>query len=371
MKKYLKAVTNIVIAFIVLLFVFFLVPKLIWFFAPFFVGWIISVIASPMVRFFEEKLKIRRKAGSAFVIIIVIALVVFVLYLVGMKLTEEIVGLAEALPAIWVGLEAELAEIGEKLSVVYEKLPADARDSITDISGVIGDYFGSLMGNMGSPTIEAVGNVAKQLPNIVIAIIMALLSAYFFVADKENIYAWLRNHMPEEIQRKYGIIRKSLVKAVGGYFKAQLKIECWIYLLLVVGLSFLQVNYTLLIALGIAFLDLLPFFGTGTVMVPWAIIKVLSGDYKMAVWLLIIWGVGQLVRQIIQPKIVGDSVGMPPLPTLILLYLGYRVAGVIGMIVSVPIGLIVVTMYEEGVFDITRKSIKIIVDGINNFRKID
>ena len=99
------------------------------------------------------------------------------------------------------------------------------------------------------------------------------------------------------------------MKSVGGYFKAQLKIEVWMYLLLVVGLSVLRVDYVLLIALGIAFLDLLPFFGTGTVMVPWALIKIFSGDYKMAIGLLIIWGGGQLARQIIQPKIGGRAWG--------------------------------------------------------------
>lgn len=125
-----------------------------------------------------------------------------------------------------------------------------------------------------------------------------------------------------------------------------------------------------MIALGIAFLDLLPFFGTGTVMVPWAILKILSADYQMAIGLLIIWGVGQLARQLIQPKIVGDSIGVPPIPTLFLLFLGYKFGGVLGMIVAVPLGLIVYTMYEEGVFDTTKNSVMILVSGINCFRRL-
>ena len=83
-------------------------------------------------------------------------------------------------------------------------------------------------------------------------------------------------------------------------------------------------NYFALIALGIAFLDFLPFFGTGTVLIPWAIIRILTADYKIAIGLLIIWGGGQLARQLIQPKIVGDSMGVAPLPTLFLLFIGYR-----------------------------------------------
>ena len=187
----------------------------------------------------------------------------------------------------------------------------------------IGTYLGDIFGHFGTPTITAVGNFAKQLPSVLIAVIMSLLSAYFFVSDRSTINEWCRAHLPGSLQSRYRMIRKSLVKAVGGYLKSQLRIEIWMYLLLVIGLTILRVDYALLIALGIAFLDFLPFFGTGTVMVPWAVIKILSSDYKKAVGLLIIWGVGQLARQIIQPKIVGDSVGVPPLPTLFLLYIGY------------------------------------------------
>lgn len=106
-------------------------------------------------------------------------------------------------------------------------------------------------------------------------------------------------------------------------------------------------------------------------MVPWAVIKFLSSDYKMTIGLLIIWGGGQLLRQVIQPKIVGDSIGVPPIPTLFLLYIGYRVGGVIGMILAVPIGIILQNMNEEGLFDTTKNSVRILIAGMNNFRKLE
>lgn len=142
------------------------------------------------------------------------------------------------------------------------------------------------------------------------------------------------------------------------------------YLLLVIGFMVLKVRYALVIALGVAFLDLLPFFGTGTVLIPWTVIKLLDGNYRMAVGLLIIWAAGQLARQVIQPKIVGDSVGLAPIPTLVLLYVGYKLAGVVGMIIAVPIGIILLNMYEEGVFDTTINSLKILYAGVSNFRHL-
>jgi predicted PurR-regulated permease PerM len=209
-----------------------------------------------------------------------------------------------------------------------------------------------------------------SLPNIVISTIMSLLFAYFYVADKEYLPGLFEKIMPKSVLERWIMIKRGFAKALGGYFKAQLKIEVWMYLLLGIGFTILHVKYAFLIAILVAFLDLLPFFGTGTILLPWAVIKFLSADYKMVIGLLIIWGVGQLARQIIQPKIVGDSVGLAPMPTIILLFVGYRVAGVVGMILAVPIGIIVLNLYEEGVFDTTINSLKILYALISNFRKL-
>jgi len=371
MKKYCKALANITIALAVLLIIIFLVPRVLIFFAPFVAAWIIALIASPMVRFFEEKVKLKRKAGSAFVIITVIGLIVLMMYLLGARLVEEVIDLVNGMPDMWKSVEADFADISKNFSVFYNRLPVNIRSSILDVTQEMGTYIGDAFSKFSTPTINAVGNFAKQLPTVIIAVIMCLLASYFFVAERDMINNWFHKNMPMSIRSRFYMMKRSLVKAVGGYFKAQLKIEIWMYLLLVIGLSILQVEHTLLIALGIAALDFFPFFGTGTVMVPWAIIKILSADYKMAIGLLIIWGVGQLARQLIQPKIVGDSVGVPPIPTLFLLYIGYKLGGVIGMIVAVPIGLIVLTMYQEGVFNTTRDSVLILVAGINKFRRLD
>ena len=368
-RKYFKALVNLGVAVTILLLVVLLLPRLIIWFMPFVIAGIISMIASPLVRFFEEKIKLKRKWGSAFVIIVVIALVVLVLYLVGSKLIEEGMGLLGALPEMWVSMKADLSGVGESLEGIFEKLPRDTQQTISNLGNQVGEFMAGLFERIGTPTITAAGNFAKQLPSVLIAIIMCLLASYFFVADRYQIGSWIRKNTPESVMSRYDMVRRSILKSVGGYFKAQLKIEVWMYLLLVVGLSVLRVDYVLLIALGIAFLDLLPFFGTGTVMVPWAIIKIFSRDYKMAIGLLIIWGGGQLARQIIQPKIVGDSIGVAPIPTLFLLFIGYKLGGVIGMIIAVPLGMLLSTMYQEGVFDTTKNSIAILISGLNHFRK--
>lgn len=367
---YLKVIMNLVTALIVLLLCIFLLPKCIIFFMPFFIGWIISLIASPVVRFFEEKLKIRRKGASVIVIVAVLAVVILIVYAAGTQLVREGIDFINEMPLMGESIMAEFNEVGNNLQGVYDRLPHDVQNTLDNIGTEFGDYFSGIMEDASTPTFEAVGNVAKQLPDIFLGVIMCILSAYFFVADKSYMSDIMKKYVPDSIRYRFELVRRSFRNAVGGYFKAQFKIECWIYILLVIGLLTLHVRFALLVALGIAFLDFLPVFGTGTVMIPWAVIEILSKDYKMAVGLLIIWCVGQLVRQMIQPKIVGDSMGMNAIPTLFLLFIGYKVAGVLGMILAVPIGIIILNLYEEGVFDTTKQSIQILVAGFNRFRKI-
>ena len=331
---------------------------------------LISLIAAPVVRFFEEKFKVKRKAVSAIVIIAVIAVVVLAVYLIGAKLVKEGIGFINEVPKLWEIVLDEFNQVGKSLEVLYVKLPGDVQDKIQKITSEMGTYFEGIIGNISAPTFEAVGNVAKQIPDIIMAVIICLLSAYFFVADKGYMAQVAEKYVPASIRYNFELIKRSFRKAIGGYFKAQFKIECWIYLLLVIGLLILNVKYALLVGLGIAFLDFLPVFGTGTVMIPWAVITFLGKDYRMTFGLVIIWLVGQLVRQIIQPKIVGDSIGVDAIPTLFLLYIGYKIGGVVGMIFAVPIGIIIANLYEEGVFETTRQSVKILVAGFNRFRRI-
>ena len=369
-RTYVKVVLNLLTALVILLLCIFLLPRCIYFFMPFVIGWIIALIASPVVRFFEEKLRIRRKGASVIVIVAVLAAVILLVYAVVSKLIQEGIGFINELPTLWESVMAELNQVAVNLEGVYNRLPADMQGTLNNIGQEIGSYFSDRMEDAGTPTFEAVGNVARQLPEIFLGVIMCILSAYFFVADKSYMSDMAQKYVPDSVRYRFDLVRRSLRNAVGGYFRAQLKIEFWVYILLVIGLLALHVRYALLVALGIAFLDLLPVFGTGTIMIPWAIVEILSKNYKMAVGLLIIWCVGQLVRQMIQPKIVGDSMGMDAIPTLFLLFIGYKAAGVLGMILAVPIGIIIINLYEEGVFDTTKQSLQILAAGFNGFRKI-
>ena len=127
MKRYGKVLLNLAGALAVLLLCIFIIPKILLFFLPFIIGWIIAAIANPLVQFFEKKFRIMRKASSAFVIIAVIALIVLGGYFLVAKLVEAGIGFVTILPQLWENLEGDFREIGENLSVIYDGFPADER----------------------------------------------------------------------------------------------------------------------------------------------------------------------------------------------------------------------------------------------------
>lgn len=368
--KYWKITLNIVTMLLAILFCLFILPKIIVYFMPFVIGGIIALIVNPVVKFLERRIKIVRRAGSAVVIVLTIALVVLLGYLVVSMLIEQIVGFAGNLPEMWQGVSDTMAEISKSFDRYVARMPVAVRDWVTDFFAGFNDNTTSFVQGLGTPMAEAATGFAKNFPLVLIGIIMAILSAYFFVAEREYLMNMIIKLTPNSLLNRWDVVYTALKGAVGGYFRAQFKIMGVVFLILLVGMMILGVDYAILLALLIAFLDFLPFFGTGAVMWPWAVYQLLEQNYKMAVGLLIIWGVSQLVRQLIQPKMVGDSIGLEPIPTLFLLYVGFRIGGAFGLIIAVPIGMIIVSLYRAGMFSNFVKSVKILFQDAGAFRKI-
>lgn len=343
--------------------------RLLVFFVPFVIGWFISYIASPTVNWLEKRLKITKKLGSVLIIIGVLAGLVLIFYLIGSKLWEEIAGLVRDLPVMYRDLESGLDKIGNSTQGFFEMLPVSVQNAWNTFVINLDKTAGDVMGQISEPTVTAAGNIAKKIPPILIGTIVTFISAYFFIAEREDVIRWSKKVMPDPIVNRMSMVIYNLKYAVGGYFKAQFKIMIVVFLILMVGFLVLGVSFNFLLALLIAFLDFLPFFGTGTALIPWAVYKFLVADYKMVAGLLILYGVTQLVRQLIQPKLVGDSMGLKPLVTLVFLYMGYRVGGIFGMIFAVPVGLIVINLYKAGAFDYILVDVKILTEGVMSLRQ--
>lgn len=350
-KKYVKSIVVFLFTIVAIAAGIFLGIKFMKFFMPFVIGWLIALIANPLVRMLERRLKVARKHTSMFLIIGVLAAIVGGLYLIGVKTIEETRLLIEQAPAMYEGIREDFQVAGENLSMIIEEFPESVQDSLQEFQDNVGTLAGKAVSKISQITVDQAGAIAKNLPSILIAIIFTILSAYFFIADRDKILEFGRANTPKVIQEHWRMLTDSLKKVFGGYFKAQFKIMGVIGVIIFIGLMILHVKFAAVFAVLIALLDMLPFFGTGTAFVPWVLFKIISGDVQYAVGLIILYLITQLVRRIIEPKVVGDTIGINPLLTLVFMYAGYQFSGVLGMILAVPVGAIAINFYKAGVFD--------------------
>ena len=367
-KKYLRIILNIIIPLTGLYLVCVWGPRVLGFFIPFVIGWMIALIANPLVRFLGKRLKIVRKHGSMLIIAGVLALIISLLYFVLGKAYVEIREFIGDLPALYDSAAAEIRGAVQNGNRMFEFLPDEFRTAVMQFTENIGTYVGDLVSKAAAPTVEIAGNVAKGIPNVLVNTVITILSSYLFIAEQDKILAWMRRYAPKFVLRYAEYLKKDARGVIGGYFLAQFRIMFVVAGILAVGFLFLKVKYGLLLAVLISMLDFLPVFGTGTALFPWAAVKLFTGEYTYAAGLLILYVVTQVSRQLIQPKIVGDSMGLPPLLTLFLLYLGFKVKGIAGMILAVPIGLIFINFYKYGAFDSLIENVKLLIRELNAFR---
>lgn len=368
-KKYLRLILNIVIPLLIIWVICFVGPRFLKFFLPFVIGWIIAMIANPLVKFLEKRVKIVRKHSSMMIVVAVLALIITLLYFVITKLVSESVGFVNDIPMYYESAAVEVQKLLIQMERLLQFLPQGVQDSVNQFFAHIGEYLNLAVQKIATPTVTVAGNVVKSIPAALVYTIVTIFSSYLFIVDRDRILEFFHRYMPDGGTKYYHYLKKDVKHLVGGYFLAQFKIMFVIAVVLAVGFLVLGVDYALLIAVIIALLDFLPILGTGTILIPWALIRLVSGQYVFAIGLIAIYLLTLVLRQVIQPKIVGDTMGLDPLATLLFLYLGFKISGIAGMILAVPIGMLFLNLYEFGAFDSLIDSVKILVHDIQEFRR--
>lgn len=370
---YLKILANYLLAAVIILFLIFVFPRLIVFFWPFLVGWIIALIANPLVHLLEHRVKIVRKHGSAIVIVLTLAIVISLLYLILYILIKQGISFAHNFPEMYATVSDTLQDFLNSFREKSSILPEHSRDVIDMVVKGIGDFVNKFISDISDANImiSNAGMIVKSMAEGLLMTIITILLSYFLTAEHDNIVKSVSRNMPKGIKHGYDLIIGNMMSALGGYLKAQFKIMCFVFVILLAGLLVLRVDYAVLFALIIAVVDFLPVLGAGTVIWPWCVYELLTGHYIMAVVLFALYLICQAVRQFLQPKMVADSIGLTPLATIFYMFIGYRFLGVIGMIIGIPIGMIFVSFYKAGVFDRLISGARIIIGDFDEWRKFD
>ena len=369
MKRCFRMILNIVIPLLGLCLVIFLGPRLLHFFMPFVVGWILALLANPLVRFLERRVKLVRRHGSMLIIIAALAIVIGLFYGAGLLVYREMGSFLADAPEIYQSVIAEIGDALQNGRKLAEYFPQNLQPPLLAFSDNLDGLFGKLVSRAAEPTVQIAGHVAKSIPNLLVNMVIIILSSYLFLADRESIMRWLKEHLPAFVFRYIEYMKRDAKGLIGGYFLAQFRIMCVVALILAAGFLVLGVRYGVLLAFLTAILDFLPIFGTGTVLFPWAVVTLFAGEPAYATGLILLYILTQVVRQIIQPKIVGESMGLPPLMTLFLLYLGFKLRGLTGMILAVPVGLVFINFYKYGAFDSMIRNFRMLMEAIQKFRR--
>lgn len=352
---YKKVFLNIICLIVIILALKFLLPYLFSLFLPFILGYIIAIIAEPLVKFLENKIKIKRKHSTIFIIIGVLAGIIGIIYCVCRQIYSTILNVLEDTPEII----SRINGISDKLNSLLQH---NNTQTITQISEIITKFIDTLSKNITNYGT----NIISHVPMFIFIAFITFLSAYFMIKENFQIkISFLENN------KKYKIIKANIIDVTIGFLKGQFKIMFVIFIILTFGFGILGIKYFILVALLVAFVDLLPIFGTGTILCPWILISILEGNYGYAIALIILYIITFLTRQLMQPKVISKSIGLEPLPTLLFMFIGFKIWGFGGLIFAPPIGLILIKLNELGLFDNYKKCLKIIIRDIKENISID
>lgn len=329
--------------------------KLAIFYMPFLIAFIIALMLEPCIRFIMKKTKLKRKASSILVFVIAIIIIVGLLVWAGVTIVSEASNLLTSLNEYFEKGYALVQDMLSKIDFSRLQIPENIMNTIQE-SAI--EFLGTLT-EWAKNALTGAITFLTSIPTIGVYTVITLLSLYFMCVDKVYMIDQLEHHMPQTWVKKIGVHLKGLVKSLGGYLKAELTLVLISFVISVIGLYIfhfagLNIEYPLLMALIIGFVDLLPIFGSGTFMLPWAVLTACTGDFTLAIAILVLWAIMSVVRQMIEPKIVSGHIGIHPIFTLIAMYTGFKFIGVLGMIIG-PILLIVLknifaAFIDKGVF---------------------
>ncbi len=347
--------------------VFQILPVFIMLFLPFIIGWAVSLLASPLTKFLNRKLHLPHKVGGVVTVLLLLGLLVLVSSLIISWVTEitgyvsnnweEITKVAtEYVQAAYDGVLKIMEKLPFELNDFIENENFEALFSFIDKSGNIdlgfledlSSVMRPLAGNVATGTI----GIVKSLPEVIIFITILILATYFMTSNKSKFSEWYKNTVPERVKKNMHALRKECFGALWGTVKAQLFLTLITMIELFVGFIILGIDNAAVLALIISIVDMLPILGVGTVIIPWAIINFLAGGSGyITVGLISLYLICFAVRNLIQPKIVGESMGIGSLATLIAIWVGYKLFGFLGMLLMPALATILYKIYDIGLFD--------------------
>ncbi len=309
--------------------------KLSVFYLPFLIAFIIYLMMEPAIKWIMRKTNATRKTSSIIIFLLVSLIIlggltwaIFTLFSEASNLLQELNTYIEKAYALFQNL-LQNADFGKiKLP---DEIQTILQNSTGDILGTVSQWIRNFLNGLI--------DVVTSIPTIAIYFSITVIALYFICVDKIYILDQIEHHLPKTWVMRVGKHLRDLTKTLGGYLKAEATLVFVSFIISLIGLYILKftgfaIEFPLLIAIGIGFVDALPILGSGTVMIPWAIICAINGDLRLGIAIIILFIIMSIVRQFLEPRIVSKNIGVHPLFTLIAMYTGFRFLGILGMLIG-------------------------------------
>ena len=325
------------------------------FYMPFLIAFIISLMIEPAIKKIMKKTHLTRRTSSIIIFVLVSVIIIGGLTWLLITLFSESSSLLQSLNDYFDKLYEQFQNLINYFNFdnihLSDEILEVIQNSTGDFLTTASDWLRNILNNLI--------NFVTSIPSIAICIGITVIALYFICVDKIYILDQIEHHLPRLWVKKISIHLKDLIQTLGGYLKAEATLILVSFVISLIGLYILQivgfnVQYPLLMALFIGFVDALPILGSGTVMIPWAIICALNGEINLGIAIIILLIIMSVVRQVLEPKLVSKNIGVHPIFTLIAMYTGFKVIGIMGLLVG-PIVLIIVknifaNLIDQGVF---------------------
>ena len=320
---------------------------------PFVIALLVTLLLRPPVRLCVEKLHFNRKAASAVFVLLFYGTIGLLVVLLAIRLVSYIGAFIARLPEFFnQTVSPALNSAVDKISELVENFDTAGTVDIDETASKIIASLGTAISDFSGKALAFVGSYATSVPSMLINIVITIVSTAFMLMDYDHIRSFAVRQLPDEKRHFIGSVVEHLGKVIWKYLTSYLIIMLITFAELSVGLFCVGQKNPFGLAAAIAVFDILPVVGSGTILVPWAVVSMLSGGVGKGVGLIIVWGVISVIRQIIEPKIIGDTVGMHPLLTLFAMLFGNFVYGGIGIFL-VPIAIALCqNLQENGIIHI-------------------
>lgn len=318
---------------------------------PFIIAYIFAECFRPIVKYSESHKRFPTRFCVLFVVLLAAASIAGLIYAIGRQVVLEITDLASSIKEAVALIRTDDGYAHQTIDKICDMIPfVDLREKLWAMRSNLDEELWGMIVNVGESItggiVSLMGSAVAFLPNALFTTAVVIIATYYFAIDRVRINSFFLSLFPEKLRPVLKNARDILANTVGKYLRAYGLLFFITFGELLLAFVILDIEYSFILALVIALVDFLPVLGTGTVLIPWGIILLVMGNYGLGIGIFVTYVLITVIRQVIEPRIVGKFIGLPPIAALASMYIGLQLMGLLGLFVF-PLSAIVLMRVLE------------------------